>query len=176
MHVILWQGISNSNMKGQTEAMPLIQCPPPLFDHGYSHYSLLPLGNSLFHIQIGFLPQTLPLEVECAQNRGVSFQFLACKFLCSLGLKHNAIGKNALTHTICSSLHKLPLINSFLHQIQCDMLRQWWGEKANIQMWHFKNAVSDLTKKIQTSPYFLPPQHSEQQHPSQNWSNFVFWC
>ena len=96
MHVILGQRVSNNNMKGQTEAVHLIQCPPPLFGHGYSHYCLLPPGNSLFHIQIGFLPQSLSLEVECAQNRDVSFQLLACQFLCGLGSKHNVIGKNCL--------------------------------------------------------------------------------
>lgn len=76
MQVILGQGVSRSNMKRQTEAMYLFQCLPPLFGHGYSHYSLLPLGNSLFHIQSGFLSQSLPLEVEYAQNRDVSFQLL----------------------------------------------------------------------------------------------------
>lgn len=76
MQVILGQGVSSSNMKRQTETVHLIQCPPPLFGHGHSHYSLLPLGNSLFHIQIGFLSQSLPLEVEYAQNRDVSFQLL----------------------------------------------------------------------------------------------------
>lgn len=44
IHVILGQGVSNSNMKGQTQAMYLIQCPPPLFGRGYSHNSLLPRG------------------------------------------------------------------------------------------------------------------------------------
>lgn len=96
MYVILGQGVSNSNMKGHTEAMRLTQCPPPLFGRGYSHCSLLPLGNSLFHIQISSLPQSLPLEVECAQNRDVSFQLLACQFLRGFGSKHNAIGKNCL--------------------------------------------------------------------------------
>lgn len=78
IHVILGQGVSNSNMKRQTQAMYLIQRPPPLFGHGYSHHSLLPQGTSLFHIQVSFLPQSLPLEVECAQHRDISFQLLAC--------------------------------------------------------------------------------------------------
>lgn len=50
IHVILGQGVSNSNMKGQTQAMYLIQCPPPLFGRGYSHNSLLPRGAPLYFI------------------------------------------------------------------------------------------------------------------------------
>lgn len=54
-HVILGQRVSSSNTKGQKKAMHLIQCTPSLFGHGYTHYSLLPPGTSLFHIQSSFL-------------------------------------------------------------------------------------------------------------------------
>lgn len=175
MHVILEQGVSNSNVKGQTEAMHLIQCPPPLFGHGYSRYSLLPLGNSLFHIQIGFLPQSLPLEVECAQNRNFSLQLLACQFLCGLGSKHSAIGKNCLwlilSAAACTNCLKLTL-SCTKSNVTC------WGSdevrRQTSQCGFSRMQYVNWTKKIQSSSYFLPPQHSEQQHPSQNWNNFLF--
>lgn len=40
-------GSQQQQSERQTEAMHLIQWPPPLFGHGYSHYSFLPPGNSL---------------------------------------------------------------------------------------------------------------------------------
>lgn len=42
-------------MKGQKKAMHLVQNTPPRFGRGYSHYSLLPPGTSLFYIQSSFL-------------------------------------------------------------------------------------------------------------------------